>query len=270
MDRIPRLRVRTIRSLVSRKAMPLTLRRIRFDWQILPLLLAAIWGLVAAYNQRLALVQFGFILLGIVLYFLLANLPDPVRVGGQSRSVLAGLLAGVPLALSLYFLLTNDWPHSTGKLHVLNPVLEVLAASPLRSIGLGLNPNSIGSAIAILLPLQMFALRHARRWAFSVVVTISLVALLLSEARGAWLALALAASAWALWIFISTRAANRRQTRAIWLICVTIGGLAGVAAIALTPLGGWLLEHSGDRVNIWRNSLSLVRDYPFTGMGLGS
>ena len=102
------------------------------------------------------------------------------------------------------------------------------------------------------------------------VVTISLVALLLSEARGAWLALALAASAWALWIFISTREANRRQTRAIWLICITIGGLAGVAAIALTPLGSWLLEHSGDRVNIWRNSLSLVRDYPFTGMGLGS
>ena len=132
MDRIPRLRVRTISSLGSRKTMLLTLRRIRFDWQILPLLLAAIWGLVAAYNTRLALVQFGFILLGIVLYFLVANLPDPVRVGGQSRSVLAGLLAVVPLALSLYFLLTNDWPRSTGKLHVLNPVLEVLAASPLK------------------------------------------------------------------------------------------------------------------------------------------
>ena len=38
----------------------------------------------------------------------------------------------------------------------------------------------------------------------------------------------------------------------------------------LTPLGGWLLDRSGDRVNVWHNSLSLVRDYPLTGMGLGS
>ena len=51
----------------------LQLRRIRFDWQILPFLLAAVLGLIAAYNTRLALVQFGFILLGIALYFLLAN-----------------------------------------------------------------------------------------------------------------------------------------------------------------------------------------------------
>ena len=250
--------------------MLLTLRRIRFDWQILPLLLAAIWGLAAAYDTRLALVQFGFILLGIVFYFLLANLPDPVRAGGQSRSVLAGLLAVVPLALSLYFLLTNDWLRSIGKLSVLNPVLEVLAASPLSSMGLGLNPNSIGGAIAILLPLQVFALRHTRRWLAVAIVAVSLAALLLSEARGAWLALALAGSAWALWILISARITDRRRARAIWMILAVIGAVACVAALTLTPLGSWLLERSGDRLNIWRNSLSLARDYPLTGMGLGS
>src|SRR3974377_1610005 len=151
-----------IGSLVSLKAMLLTLRRIRFDWQILLLLLAAIWGLVAAYDTRLALGQFGLILLGIALYFLLANLPDPVLVGGQSRSVLAVLLAVVPLALSLYFLLTNDWQSSAAKLHILEPVLEVLARNPLGSLGLSLNPNSIGGAIARLPPVQAFRLTHIR------------------------------------------------------------------------------------------------------------
>jgi hypothetical protein len=61
-----------------------TLRRIRFDWQILPLLLAAVWGLIAAYNTRPALVQFGFILLGVAVYFLLL-VPDPIRAGDPGR-----------------------------------------------------------------------------------------------------------------------------------------------------------------------------------------
>jgi O-antigen ligase len=250
--------------------MPLTLRRLRFDWQILPLLLAAIWGLVAAYSTRLALVEFGLVLLGVALYFLLANLPDPVRVGGKSRSVLAGLLAVLPLALSLYFLLTNDWLRSTGKLTVLQPVLEVLAANPLRTIGPGLNPNSFGGAIAVLLPLQVFAVRRTRRWLAVTLVAVSLAALLLSEARGAWLALALAASARALWNLIAARVTGPRRARAIWMFLAVTCGVVCVAALVLTPLGGWLLERSGDRLNIWRNSFSLARDYAFTGVGLGS
>ncbi len=248
----------------------LATRRIRFDWQILPLLAAALWGLLAAYSTRLAIIPFGFVLLGVALYFLLANLPDPIRVGGHSRSVLAGFLAVMPLVLSLGFLLTNDWSRWLGKLNALNPILEVLAADSLRSIRLGFNPNSIGSAIATLLPLQLFALRRARRWVAVVAIAISLAALLLSQARGAWLALALAGSAWALWNFISARVSNRRQAHAIWLILAVIGCTACVAAITLTPLGVSLLDRSGDRINIWRNSLSLVRDYPLTGLGLGS
>jgi hypothetical protein len=94
--------------------MLIIVRRIRFDWQILPLLLAAVWGLAAAYDTRLAIVQFGLVLVGVTLYFLLANLPDPIHVHGQPRSVLAGLLVIVPCAFSLYFLLTNDWSHSIG------------------------------------------------------------------------------------------------------------------------------------------------------------
>jgi O-antigen ligase len=97
-----------------------------------------------------------------------------------------------------------------------------------------------------------------------------MVALVLSQVRGAWLALALAASAWALWLIITARITDNRRARAIWLILAVIGGIACATAIAVSPLGGWMLESSGDRVNIWRNSFSLVRDYPLTGIGLGS
>ena len=211
--------------------------------------------MVAAYNTRLALVQFGLVLLGIALYFLLANLPDPVRVGGQSRSVLAGLLAVVPLALSLYFLLTNDWSRSTGKLHVCSiPFWKCWQPVRSASIGLGLNPNSIGGAIAILLPLQVFALaacaavarcRDRRNLAGGAALK-----------RGARRLAGAGSGCFCLGSVDHHLGAvtDRRRTRAIWLILAVIGGLACVAAIALTPLGGWLLERSGDRVDIWRNS----------------
>ena len=247
-----------------------TLRRLRFDWQILPLLLAAVWGFVAAYDTRLAIIQFGLALLGIVLYFAIANLPDPILVGNQPRSVLACLLVIMPLTLGLYFLLTNDWSKSIGKLHLLNPILTMLAANPLSSIGAGLNPNAVGGAIAILLPLQVFALRRTRRWLAAAIVAVSLLALFLSEARGAWFALAVAALAWVLWSIVLARVTDRHKAHMIWSMLAVVGVMVGAIIIAITPLGGWLLNSSGDRVNIWRNSLSLIRDYPVTGIGLGS
>jgi hypothetical protein len=116
----------------------------------------------------------------------------------------------------------------------------------------------------------VFALRHTRRWLAVAIAAVSLAALLLSESRGACLALVLAAFAWAAWSLIAARVTEPRRARMIWMMFVVIGGVACLAVLTLTPLGGWLLERSGDRLNIWLNSLGLARDYPVTGIGLGS
>jgi hypothetical protein len=47
------------------------------------------------------------------------------------------------------------------------------------------------------------------------------------------------------------------------------GAAIGLALMVATPIGLTLLDASGDRPNIWRNSLDLASDYPVTGFGLG-
>jgi len=249
---------------------PMTRRRFVFDWQIWLLLIAAVVSAALAYNTRLALFELSVIAFGVVVYLIMANLPDPVQRGQAApRSILGGILALLPVVIAVYFFLTNDWSHWIGKLSIFDPMLRVLAAWPLSSMGLSANPNVIGGVIAALLPLQVYALRHARRWLAVVLIGISSVALVFSETRGAWLALLLITGMWLLWRAIDRRQTNARHARWQWWIIVIVIGLIGAAVLIITPLGSRLLGLGGDREQIWRNSLDLVGDYPLTGFGLG-
>jgi O-antigen ligase len=248
----------------------MTRRHFVFDWQIWLLLIAAILSAALAYNTRLAMVQLGLIVLGVIVYLVMANLADPFQRGQATpRSILAGSLAVLPVVIAAYFFLTNDWSRWIGKLSVFDPVLRVLAAWPLSSIGLSANPNVIGGVIAALLPLQVYALRHARRGIAALLIGASGLALVFSETRGAWLALALVTAMWLLWRFLAVRQAQVRRARWIWLAVVVGASAVSIVILAATPLGERLLGLGGDRAQIWRNSLDLVGDYPLTGFGLG-
>jgi O-antigen ligase len=249
---------------------PMTRRHFVFDWQIWLLLIAAILSAVLAYNTRLAILQLGLLVLGVIVYLVMANLADPFQRGlAVPRSILAGILALLPVFVAVYFILTNDWSRWIGKLSVFDPVLRVLAAWPLSSIGLSANPNVIGGVIAALLPLQVYALRHARRGIAALLIGVSGIALVFSETRGAWLALALVTTLWLLWRFLTARQSQVRRARWMWLGVVVGTGIVSIVILMTTPLGERLLGLGGDRPQIWRNSLDLVGDYPLTGFGLG-
>jgi O-antigen ligase len=249
---------------------PMTRRHFVFDWQIWPLLCAGILSAALGYNTRLALFLFGLIVLGVIVYLVMANLADPFRRGlATPRSILSGILALLPLAIAAYFFLTNDWSRWIGKLSVFDPVLRVLAAWPLSSIGMSTNPNAIGGVIAALLPLQVYALRHARRGIAALLIGVSGITLAFSETRGAWLALALVTAMWLLWRFLAARQSQVRRARWMWLAVVVGACAVGIVLFTTTPLGERLLGLGGDRIQIWRNSLDLVGDYPLTGFGLG-
>ncbi len=244
-------------------------RRIVFDWQIWLFAVAAIVSWLLAYNTRLATLELLVIAMGIAVYLVMANLPDPTPWRGRSRSVLAVILAALPAIIAIYFLLTNDWSFWIGKLGIFDPILRMLAAWPLSSIGLSPNPNVIGGVMAALLPLQIYALRHARRWIAMILIGLSSVALLLSQTRGAWLALALVTGMWLLWRYLVARQSRVRHARWTWLVIVVVVALVGAVTLAVTPLGERLLGLGGDRTELWRNSLDLIGDYPLTGFGLG-
>jgi hypothetical protein len=71
-----------------------------------------------------------------------------------------------------------------------------------------------------------------------------------------------------IWKAITRRVANIRRARVVWLAIITLGNLIMVAGLLLTPIGESLLGLGGDRRDIWRNSVDLIGDYPFTGLGL--
>ena len=132
------------------------------------------------------------------------------------------------------------------------------------------NPNVIGGALAMLLPLQIKALAQHRRSIQIGLIALTLIGLALSLTRGAWLALSLVGGLWFAWRWLNRRVTNQRTARLVWLTGVIVLAVIGGAILFATPLGDRLLGLGGDRTNIWRNSLALIDDYPLSGFGLGS
>ncbi len=236
--------------------------RFTLDWQIIPFALSAVLGLLIAYNQPTATARFALIMIGVAMYLLCANATDT-----PTRSILRALLITLPALITIYFVLTNDWAKSSNKLPLLNALPALIGSLPQ------FNPNVVGGSLAMLLPLQFKALEHQPRVIKFGLIALTLIGLAFSLTRGAWLALGLIGGLWFAWRFLNQRvseSANQRRIRLLWLTGVLIfGAVAGIVLLG-TPLGDRLLGLGGDRTHIWRNSLALVGDYPFTGFGLGS
>ncbi|CAG0937490.1 hypothetical protein TFLX_06424 [Thermoflexales bacterium] len=241
--------------------------QLRFDWQILCLLLSAVIGLAVAYQRSAATLQFSLFVAAVALYVFLLNKSEPIL---PQRSLLRLTLVLIPAMLGVYFLLTNDWVRWSEKLPFLTAITSWLANFPLGPTWLRINPNVVGGVMAVLLPLQVAALRPVRRWLQVVLISFSVAVLILTQTRGAWLALSLAIGMGAMWQIATHFTSTPRAARGIWISGVVLGGLALLALLTVTPLGGWLIDSSGQRPDIWRNSLALITDYPLTGHGFAS
>ena len=233
--------------------------RFTTDWQIIPFALSAVVGILIAYNQPTATVRFMLIMIGVLLYLMCANAADT-----PTRSILRALLIVLPVSLTLYFVLTNDWAKSSSKLPLLSALPALIGGLPQ------FNPNVVGGTLAMLLPLQWKALEHKSRALKLGLIAPTVIGLALSLTRGAWLALILVSGLWFAWRVLNQRATNQRTARLTWLAGVLIVAVIGGVVLFATPLGDRLLGLGGDRTHIWRNSADLAGDYAFTGFGLGS
>jgi len=233
--------------------------------------------------------KLGLILAAVLIYYALAHLP--------ARRSLWIAVAGISLAgagAALYFLLSHDFAAGTTKIALLQQLgLRIQAARP----ALGLHqfgPNQVGSVTAMAFPLALqlvLAAWSLRTGAVSRVLFVVALAgslallalvgsgLLLTVSRGAWLALAAALFAWAA-VSLATRAAagwNARHPDRILRpaeLLVVPAILALLLLLLARPLVVSFLQGflgpGINRLELMRLSTLLIRDYPFTGVGLGT
>lgn len=243
--------------------------RTAFDGPLLLFLASMVIGLVIAYDRAAAWSRFWLIFGGLVVYDALIHLPERVDLNHRrSLSILRATLIALPLGMALFALLANDWGSLVARSSWQSSIAEAIQLFDLS--GLALHPNATAGAIAAFLPLQIVALQAASPirggiWAARLAVGLSVAALLASGSLGAWLALAAVLGGRVLWN-VGEHWLGRSGQKQITIAVAILVTAALIGALAL--LSTQLLALREDRLAVWRNSLDLASDYPFTGVGL--
>lgn len=243
--------------------------RTAFDGPLLLFLASMVIGLVIAYDRAAAWSRFWLIFGGLVVYDALIHLPERVDLNHRrSLSILRATLIALPLGMALFALLANDWGSLVARSSWQSSIAEAIQLFDLS--GLALHPNATAGAIAAFLPLQIVALQAASPirggiWAARLAVGLSVAALLASGSLGAWLALAAVLGGRVLWN-VGEHWLGRSGQKQITIAVAILVTAALIGALAL--LSTQLLVLREDRLAVWRNSLDLASDYPFTGVGL--
>ena len=271
-------------------------RRTPFDVPLALFLLTAAVGIWAAYDREAAWARFWVILGGVFIFYALAN----AESAGSLRVWYLTLFGAGAAAV---FVLTYDWEASAGKIGLLTRFGQALQASLPDLPPLDANVNIVAAILAAMLPFAGLAVVQARQRLLDaprprpagsgpilrpgllagLVLALSIAALLLvafgllmTVTRAAWISVAGALSLAAVWLVAGRLSRDRPTVRnwifAGWLVLMLAAILLvvvvrpGVIPALLAALPG--PSPVGARTELWRNGLTLVRDYPFTGAGL--
>lgn len=246
----------------------------------------AAMGVWAAFDQasawrRLALIAAGMVLMTVVW--------GVGRVWGE-RALGWLALGCAPAAglLGAYFMLSFDWAgKGVKKLPGLYQMgLWIQATRPNLPVPENLHPNVAASGLSLLICLGAGGLiwlwLRRRGWVHKLLAALAGLALaaagltlVFTVARGAWLGLlaGILAAAYRRW-----QGRGQHGAKARWLVralaLVAVFGLVAALWLALTssaftPVGGGS-NTVVNRLALWQHALDLIRDYPFTGSGLGS
>lgn len=249
-------------------------------------LATAAMGVWAAFDQASAWRRLALIAAGMVLMVVIWGVG---RVWGE-RALGWLALGCAPAAglLGAYFMLSFDWAgKGVKKLPGLYQVgLWIQATRPNLPIPENLHPNVAASGLSLLICLGAGGLiwlwLRRRGWMHKLLAALAGLALaaaglalVFTVARGAWLGLlaGILAAAYGRW-----QSRGRHGAKARWLVralaAVAVVGLAvalwlALTSSAFTPAGGGS-NTVVNRLALWQHALDLIRDYPFTGSGLGS
>ncbi len=235
-------------------------RRTPFDIPILILTAGMLLGFFLSPDHQLRLTVMHTYLACVLFYYGIVN---------NSRARL-GYWVSIVVFLCLILLVLTVWVFmgGLGRRVMFNSWAYELASPLTGALGMPVNMNVIGAALAVVIPglvaVALFRQRTWVRWSAGTLAVIFGGILVLSASGGGWIA----ATAGIFIVLLYHRA------RTFW-----VTSLASVVAVAAT-LPIWynttwikavfpILSLSG-RLERWQATIVALKDYPLAGLGLGS
>jgi len=224
------------------------------DLAVLAFVLLGLLSITWATNFGTAARQFRVVVLEPALFYgLIRAFARDQRTSLQIIDALA--VAGLILALHAL------WQAMTG-------TGIITAEGVIRVRAVYGSPNNLalflGRVIPVTVAVAIFGLPSRRRKAHAALTIPLLLALFLTFSRGAWL-LGLPAAI----IFLAWH--GRRRVRLAFGVAIA-AGMAALLPFAgtqrLASLANWQSGTAGLRLNLWASTLDMIRDHPWTGIGL--
>lgn len=158
-----------------------------------------------------------------------------------------------------------------GILDCLTGIFQCLVLGKPRASGFNNSPTFFASAMLIHLPVQIFILSSEfmpkiwRRTAGAAII-LSLIGLILSMTRGAWLAIILVTI-----IFFMLERKHRTRTVKIFAVIVSVSAILLMNSVVLqariSTLTNLKFQSNAERILMWQASEKIIRDYPLLGAG---
>lgn len=259
-----------------------------FNAALLLWALALFMGILVTADPDLTLSKATNLILGLTLWRTL------VRTVTNRRAfhVATGVYLAAGLGLTLFGLLNADWQlKAPAQVPLLRELTALLSTPNLSLAGAesGIHPNQVAGAITLFAPLLLALLAGWRARSGKPIVlgalllgTLStLLALLLTQSRSAWIGVLLAGVALVgMWALLLPPSRVRRAALGAVALIVVAGGVALVAFGPQRLQTLWeeprvdtvvgSLATLSYRQAVWPWALSAISDFPLTGTGLGS
>jgi putative inorganic carbon (HCO3(-)) transporter len=231
------------------------------------LLVVSVWvSMWATYDLAMSWPLLLTLLGSVSLFFAIVNTTVSPRRIGHGLVVVAGLMALYFIGQYAYFGYQQEWGWPARLGHITGSLLpNIVFFTPQ------VNAMAAFLESALLLSLVLTWRAHGgERLAWGVAAGVIMYGLFISGSRGSWLGLAAALGLWLL-LLIPNRAL-RLAVGGLGFIGVSFGVYIASRAALSGQQTPWLtatLETAGSRFILYRNSLYLLGDYLFTGIGLG-
>jgi putative inorganic carbon (HCO3(-)) transporter len=262
--------------------------RTPLDWALLLLLVMVLVSLFATTDINVSLDHVMALLLGVGLYYALAAQRGNGAASprGAEWAVWAYALVGGALAIAA--LLGTAWGNKLPGLAQVTGALPSVLRRLLGDNANGFNPNIVGGALLLFVPLQVALAgwswvnyeaspggRWLRRVGLSLLAIISMGTLILTQSRAALTS-----------VFVGLFLLAWTVSRRVGLVitgALLAAALAVIVAIGPQQVTDKLLGQSGTdlsagnsiqslqgRTELWSRALYGIEDFPLTGMGMGT